>query len=146
MLSGRFLAVIGICLIYQCTLTKLSNFDKFMILALMKNKEELEKKTGIKKFDICLMNPPYSQRHNNNPIHFKFVEKVLGIAEKQIVIMPSRILHTTSENYNIWKEKFDKTLLSAEELKSDVFEGTLYVALFIFTLDEPPSNQTPFTP
>ena len=86
----------------------------------MKNKEELEKKTGVKRFDICLMNPPYSQRHNNNPIHFQFVEKVLGIAEKQIVIMPSRILHTTSENYNIWKEKFDKTLLSAEELKSDV--------------------------
>ena len=100
----------------------------------MKNKEELEKKTGVKRFDICLMNPPYSQRHNNNPIHFQFVEKVLGIAEKQIVIMPSRILHTTSENYNIWKEKFDKTLLSAEELKSDVFEGTGMMDVAIYEL------------
>ena len=117
----------------------------------MKNKEELEKKTGvkcissidgIKKFDICLMNPPYSQRHNNNPIHFQFVEKVLEIAEKQIVIMPSRILHTTSENYNPWKEKFDKTLLSAEELKSDVFEGTgmMDVAIYEFSNNKNTDN------
>ena len=108
----------------------------------MKNKEELEKKTGVKKFDICLMNPPYSQRHNNNPIHFQFVENVLGIAEKQIVIMPSRILHTTSENYNPWKEKFDKTLLSAEELKSDVFEGTsmMDVAIYEFSNNKNTDN------
>ena len=93
-----------------------------------------DKKSGIKKFDICLMNPPYSQRHNNNPTHFQFVEKVLEIVEKQIVIMPSRILHTTSENYNPWKEKFDKTLLSAEELKSDVFEGTCMMDVAIYEL------------
>ena len=55
-------------------------YDVKDFLELMKNKEELEKKTGVKRFDICLMNPPYSQRHNNNPIHFQFVEKVLGIA------------------------------------------------------------------
>ena len=111
-------------------------------LELMKNKEELEKKTGVKKFDICLMNPPYSQRHNNNPIHFQFVENVLGIVEKQIVIMPSRILHTTSENYNPWKEKFDKTLLSAEELKSDVFEGTgmMDVAIYEFSNNKNTDN------
>ena len=84
-------------------------YDVKDFLELMKNKEELEKKTGVKRFDICIQNPPYSQRHNNNPIHFQFVENVLGIAEKQIVIMPSRILHTTSENYNPWKEKFNKT-------------------------------------
>ena len=94
------------------------------------------------KFDICLINPPYSQRHNNNPIHFQFVEKVLGIAEKQIVIMPSRILHTTSENYNSWKEKFDKTLLSAEELKSDVFKGTsmMDVAIYEFSNNKNTDN------
>ena len=104
--------------------------------------EQLEKKTGVKKFDICFMNPPYSQRHNNNPIHFQFVEKVLEIAEKQIVIMPSRILHTTSENYNPWKEKFDKTLLSAEELKSDVFEGTgmMDVAIYEFSNNKNTDN------
>ena len=108
----------------------------------MKNKEELEKKTGVKRFDICIQNPPYSQRHNNNPIHFQFVEKVLEIAEKQIVIMPSRILHTTSENYNPWKEKFDKTLLSAEELKSDVFEGTgmMDVAIYEFSNNKNTDN------
>ena len=111
-------------------------------LKLMEKKEELEKKTGVKKFDICLMNPPYSQRHNNNPIHFQFVENVLGIVEKQIVIMPSRILHTTSENYNPWKEKFDKTLLSAEELKSDVFEGTgmMDVAIYEFSNNKNTDN------
>ena len=54
----------------------------------MKNKEELEKKTGvkcissidgIKKFDICLMNPPYDKT-----LHLKFLEKVIEFTDKVI--------------------------------------------------------------
>ena len=63
------------------------------------------------KFDIILMNPPYQQRHNDNPIHFQFVEKCFEIGYNQITIMPSRILETTSKNYDIWKEKLSKYLI-----------------------------------
>ena len=68
----------------------------------MKNKEELEKKTGVKKFDICLMNPPYgNKRSGSSPfLHFYFVNKCLEIADKNVVIMPSRLLYSTSKEYD----------------------------------------------
>lgn len=49
----------------------------------MKNKEELKKKTGVKKFDICLMNPPYDRG-----LHLKFLEKVIECTDNVISIQP----------------------------------------------------------
>lgn len=86
------------------------------------------------KFDICLMNPPYSQRNNNDPIHFKFTEKILNISKAQVVVMPSRIIQTTSKNYDPWKKLFSKTLLSVEEYLGNTFsDTTMYnVGIFVF--------------
>ena len=42
-----------------------------------------EKKTGIKKFDICLMNPPYS-----GTLHLQFLENVSNIANTIISVQP----------------------------------------------------------
>ena len=50
----------------------------------LKNKEELEKKTMVKKFDICLMNPPY-----DGNLHFKFLKKVIEVCNITINISPS---------------------------------------------------------
>lgn len=49
---------------------------------------ELEKKTGVKKFDICLMNPPYDNR--GMYLDMQFVEKVNEISNIQIVIHPAK--------------------------------------------------------
>ena len=58
----------------------------------MKNKEEFEKKTGvkcissidgIKRFSVCVMNPPYS-----GTLHLDFLEKVNKICEKTISVEP----------------------------------------------------------
>ena len=58
----------------------------------MKNKEELEKKTGIKCissidgikcFSCCVMNPPYKHGLGNS-----FLHKVLNISDKLITIQP----------------------------------------------------------
>ena len=49
----------------------------------MKNKEEL-KKTGVKRFDICLMNPPYDRG-----LHLKFLEKVIECTNTVISIQPA---------------------------------------------------------
>ena len=40
----------------------------------MKNKEELEKKTGIKCISVCVMNPPYDKN-----LHIKFMEKTFDL-------------------------------------------------------------------
>ena len=48
----------------------------------MDNSEILKKNDG-KKFDICLMNPPYSKT-----MHLKFLEKTIQIADKVISIQP----------------------------------------------------------
>ena len=70
----------------------------------MKNKEELENKTGIKcissidgikcissidgikRFSVCVMNPPYS-----GTLHLQFLDEVTNISEKVISIQPAKM-------------------------------------------------------
>ena len=48
-----------------------------------------------KKFDVILMNPPYgSDKTGDRYLHFKFVDKILEICDKSIIIMPFRALST----------------------------------------------------
>ena len=80
-------------------------YDVKDFLELMKNKEELEKKTGVKKFDICLMNPPYDKN-----LHLKFLEKVINICNKVVSIQPTPWIQDPvaftkhSSTYNKYKE------------------------------------------
>ena len=53
----------------------------------MKNKEELEKNTGVKRFSFCVMNPPYDRG-----LHLKFLEKVIDCTDTVISIQPVRWL------------------------------------------------------
>ena len=95
---------------------------------IMKNKEELEKKTGIKcissidgikcissidgikKFDICLMNPPYDRG-----LHLKFLEETLKICENVITIQPCGFLENTlSNNYKKYKETIINKIVDAD--------------------------------
>ena len=94
------------------------------------------------KIDILMMNPPYSQRNNNDPIHFKFTEKAINISETQVVIMPSRIIQTTSENYDPWKKIFSKTLVSVEEYLGSTFPDTNMpnVGIFVFNSNKSSNN------
>ena len=52
---------------------------------LMNNKEELEKKTRVKRFSVCVMNPPYDRG-----LHLKFLEKVIDTANTVISIQPTQ--------------------------------------------------------
>ena len=88
-------------------------------LALMKNKEELEKKTGVKKFDICLMNPPYS-----GTLHLQFLDKVIGICDKVISIEPANWIKPlqyrkpTTEQKNILNKISDFESIPGEKARS----------------------------
>ena len=70
----------------------------------MKNKEEL-KKTGVKRFDICLMNPPYS-----GTLHLKFIENCIKYCDTVINISPGGFIFDIGR-YNNLKNK-TKNILS----------------------------------
>ena len=52
--------------------------------------EQLEKKTGIKKFDICLMNPPYDKS-----MHLKFLKNVIKVTGNVVTVQPVRWIEET---------------------------------------------------
>ena len=56
----------------------------------MKNKEELDKKTRVKRFDICLMNPPYYKS-----LHLKFLENAIKVADNVVTVQPVRWIEET---------------------------------------------------
>lgn len=94
-------------------------YDVKDFLALMKNKEELEKKTGVKKFDICLMNPPYA-----GTLHLQFLDKVIGICDKVISIEPANWIKPlqyrkpTTEQKNILNKISDFESIPGEKARS----------------------------
>ena len=63
-------------------------YDVKDFLELMNNKEELEKKTGVKKFDICLMNPPYIGKNPGDSIYIDFINNCFEISDKLVVVSP----------------------------------------------------------
>lgn len=70
-----------------------------------------------KRFDICLMNPPYDKN-----LHLKFLEKVIGVAEKTVSIQPIdwmlRIANYDKDNsqFNKYYNKFKKYYVDIEKL------------------------------
>ena len=64
----------------------------------MNNKEILDMNKG-KKFDICLMNPPFS-----GSLHLDFLDKVIDISNKVVVIEPGQWLIQLKENGKYTKE------------------------------------------
>ena len=110
----------------------------------MKNKEELEKKTGvkcissidvIKKFDICLMNPPYSR--GTDALHLQFVDKCLEISDKQVAIFPfTFVTKNDIKRQDEYKRKFDDRLTSVEEVDSSLFKGTSMPNVGIYTFSD----------
>lgn len=109
----------------------------------MNNNDILEMNNG-KKFDICLMNPPYGSKKSGNgsDLHFKFVEKCLEVSNKQISIFPDRIITSSNTKYNNYKKLFDKTLENVEQIDANKYfninVGT--VGIFTFNIDKKSNN------
>lgn len=109
-----------------------------MIQQLLKidNNELLNMNSG-KKFDVVLMNPPYgSDKSGDRYLHFKFTEKILDLSKKAIVIMPFRMLKSSSKKYDVWKQKLSKNLVSIEETNSADFFGTAMFNTGIYVWEE----------
>ena len=76
-----------------------------------------------KKFDVVIMNPPYSDRSDDS-ICLKFSDRVLDISNINVVIQPFNIITKTSQKYKSFKEKYDKYLLDVEEVSYKYFKDT----------------------
>ena len=72
------------------------------------------------KFDICLMNPPYSRS-----LHLKFLEKTIKIAYKVVSIQPIRWLedkvgrYKKNSAYNKYKESIAEHINNLEFISAD---------------------------
>ena len=101
----------------------------------MKNNEILDMNNG-KKFDICLMNPPYA-----GSLHLKFLEKTIEIADKVISVQPCGFLEVpTSNNYkkyenNIINKINDIQIIPMTEAR-DLFEIDISEDIMIALCDK----------
>jgi len=103
--------------------------------------DDILKKNGEKKFDIVLMNPPYSVTSDN--IHLKFADKVNEIANKQVSIFPiSFITKHGIKSQDVYKEKWQNKLISVEEVDSKLFVGTSMpnCGIYVFNKDKKENN------
>lgn len=99
----------------------------------MEDKEILQLNEG-KKFDIVLMNPPYSKTSDN--IHLQFVEKCNEISNKQISIFPiSFIKKKNIKSQDEYKKKLNDKLIFVEEVSSKLFMGTAMANCGIYIFD-----------
>ena len=96
---------------------------------------EIEKKNGDRKWDICLMNPPYGSV-GGDTLHLKFVNKVLEIAKQQVTIMPFSVATRSSKPVDKYKDKLSKYLISVDEVDSKVFEKIWMMSVGIYYFND----------
>ena len=84
----------------------------------MDNNEILRENKG-KKFDICLMNPPY-----NGELHIKFLQKVISFTDKVVNISPIDWMLRTP-NYFKERGQFNKYYESLKTNFADIEQLTL---------------------
>lgn len=90
----------------------------------------------IKKFDICLMNPPYGS--GNNKIHLEFIEKLCYIVKKQIVLMPFSFIDKVDIGVDNKFNNIQSQLISVEEISSSEFKDTSMgnIGIYIFDINK----------
>ena len=80
----------------------------------------------VKKFDICLMNPPYN-------IGKRFFSKILDVSNIIITIQPTNWLMTEKQNKQIISKKEIKTYVKKTNILPIILI-TLGVVLIIFAI------------
>ena len=101
--------------------------------------EDIAKMNGGKKFDICLMNPPYlGKTKNEHNFHLKFLNKAIEISSKVVSIQPIGFLYKTYDRKSPDKDEkkvieyFEKFSTSIEEIDGNkVFDADFGIKLGI---------------
>ena len=88
--------------------------------------EKILKYNDMKKWDVCLMNPPYgSPSIGNVYLHLDFTTKILDICNHTICIMPHRCVYSTSSKYNKYKTIFTYLLSSGLSFIVDIISFSI---------------------
>ena len=67
--------------------------------------EKILKYNNMKKWDVCLMNPPYGSRGGDD-IHYRFTEKCINMCDDVICVMPFTLINSKGDV----NEKYRKIL------------------------------------
>lgn len=94
----------------------------------------------MKKYNFCLMNPPYGM--GTDTVHLKFVDKCLDIANKQVTIMPFKFIKKDHKIYKKYKEKekWSSSLKEVDEVNSNVFNNVAMESVAIYYFDDDPND------
>lgn len=98
-------------------------------------KEKILKYNDMKKWDVCLMNPPYGS-NGGDILHLMFVEQCINICKNIICVMPFSLINKQTSKNPEYRKKFDNFLIQAEELNSkEYFIDTEQenIGIFVFT-------------
>ena len=103
-------------------------------------RRKTNKKTGVKHFDICLMNPPYGDV-GNNTIHLKFVKECLNVCNSIVAIFPFMFtIQPTNNTTRKYKEACNGRLVEVEEVNSNVFKDTAMKNVGIYYFENTNNN------
>ena len=103
--------------------------------------EKILKYNDMKKWDVCLMNPPYGEnsKGSNKFLHLDFTTKCLSLCDIVVSVMPHKIITTqNTDKFDKYKKIFDKSIMSIEEIDGKkFFKGEISTyELGIFTFDK----------
>lgn len=99
----------------------------------MSDKDILAQNAG-KKFDVCLMNPPYATT-DNKTLHMDFVEKCINISNEIITIMPSSFIKKDIKHFKKYQNSWNNYLYKIEEVDSNIFGDTNMQNIAIYQLN-----------
>ena len=93
--------------------------------------EKILKYNNMKKWDVCLMNPPYS--NGNDGLHLQFTEKCINLADNTICLMPFSFISVKSSTNKKYIPKLEKQLVDVVEIDSNAFIDTHMANVGIYT-------------
>lgn len=93
--------------------------------------EKILKYNNMKKWDVCLMNPPYS--NGNDGLHLQFTEKCINLADNTICLMPFSFISVKSLTNKKYIPKLEKQLVDVVEIDSKAFIDTHMANVGIYT-------------
>ena len=95
--------------------------------------EKILKYNNMKKWDVCLMNPPYGSRGGDD-IHYRFTEKCISICDNVICIMPFSLISNPGKVHNDFRSILSPNLINVTELNANkLFPGTTQESVGIYT-------------
>ena len=101
--------------------------------------EKILKYNDMKKWDVCLMNPPYGTSGGDD-IHYRFTEKCVNMCDTTICVMPFALIKKNTGKNLEYKKVFNDTLVYAEELSGDIFNDTTQNNVGIYIFNQHNSN------